>query len=170
MYVVLKLIEIKCICLHNRLNAIFACSGFLVFYYWSVVFYPFSATRHREDTQIFFFYIIRLICLKIFFCPYITLQINVQYSSVMNVLQMFYRHLNGQRRTWASWQEVWLSSQGGLPVDGKRLLTNWVDQWQMWVHSDLHCVEDDKPEQDRQCRRQTYMGADIVFWEKLQSF
>lgn len=143
---------------------------FLYFTIGLLFFIHFQQQDTEKILRFFFFYIIRLICLKIFFCPYITLQINVQYSSVMNVLQMFYRHLNGQRRTWASWQEVWLSSQGGPPVDGKRLLTNWVDQWQMWVHSDLHCVEDDKPEQDRQCRRQTYMGADIVFWEKLQSF
>lgn len=136
--------------------------------------YVFSAIKQGDSTYIFetitlyFFYKIWLI--RVDFFQYITSQKYVQYPSVMNVLQMFYRHLNGQKRTSASWQEVWLSSQGGPQVDGKRLLTNWVDQWQMWVHSDLHCRESDKPEQDRQCRRQTYMGADIVFWERLQSF
>lgn len=130
-------------------------------------FYVFLATSQGDGTQLLklliFFNVIWLIPLKTFFFQYITSQKYARYTSVMNVLQMFYRHPNGQRRTSASWQEVWLSSQGGPQVDGKRLLTNWVDQWQMWVHSDLHCVENDKPEQDRQCRRQAYMGPTLSF-------
>lgn len=169
------MIEIKCVSVYKIQNAFFwvlRIFNTLLLLCW---FYALLATAQGNGTQIletikFLVYTIWLICLKIFFFQYITSQKYVQYPSVMNVLQMFYRHLNGQRRTSASWQEVWLSSQGGPQVDGKRLLTNWVDQWQMWVHSDLHCIESDKPEQDRQCRRQTYMGADIVFWERLQSF
>lgn len=70
MYVVLKLVEIKCVSLHNTQSAIFECPGFLVSYCWSVVFIHFQQQHREKIPRYIFFYIIRLIGLKKFLSVY----------------------------------------------------------------------------------------------------